>query len=907
MLPRVVNVSAKALATVAGPVTSWQTPNGPFNVEHLAGVNGAGDVIVFFWSPQHDWQAVDVSSVSGQKLLPGTSLCRWQTPNGPFNVEHVAGVSAAGDLIVFFWSPQHDWQAVNVSLISGGRLQAGAPVTAWQTPNGPFNVEHVAGVDPMGDLIVFFWSPQHDWQAVDASGVAGVKLSLGTAVTSWQTPDGPLNVEHVAGVSDTGDLQVFFWSPRHDWQAVNASQIAGRRVQPAAGLASWQTPDGPFNVEHVAGVSDTGDLQVFLWSPRHDWQAVNVSAVTSKRLRAVGNGYQRRSGYENVEYVFGEGLNGEAIVFSWTPSTDWVATDFAQFGVPPIDTAPEGWLVAGTAGHLAGRARGGALLVIWWNHATAIVTNRYSQERTGANHQETDLNAGNVRPGHFGLLFRRPVDGQVYAQPLYVPDVAVPGFGIRNVLYVATMHNTVFAFDADHPLSTAPLWQTSLGAAIPLPDPQIGPPGYSDISPSPSSDPHHPLLPAEVGVLSTPVISLAARTLFVVAATKEGGKYFHRLHALDIATGHEQPNSPVVVAQNGSESLHVNLPGGTTGDVLFESHRQLQRSGLALANGRVYVAFASYGDMNDYHGWVVAFEAQSLARREVFCTTPGVAGGDNARGGIWQAGQAGAVDHTGNLYYLTGNGGFDSATQFSDAILKLSPDLHLVDWFSPFNNLELNLVDADLGASGAMLVPGTDLLLAGGKESKLYLMHSSALGHFALNDQQIVQSFYVQVDQWNQLNGHHIHGGPIYWSTAAGTFVYVWPENAFLKQFRFLGQKFDQNPAFVSTTTDPNGVPGGTAGMPGGMMSVSSDGGTPNSGVVWASHPWNASANQNVVPGVLRAYDASDVRREIWNSQMTAARDAVGFFAKFSPPTIANGRVYQATFSGYVAVYGLLA
>jgi hypothetical protein len=649
MFPQVVDVSKKTSATVAGPVTSWQTPNGPFNVEHLAGVSAAGDVVVFFWSPQHDWQAVNVSSISGHKLRPGTSLCRWQTPNGPFNVEHLAGVSAEGDLIVFFWSPQHNWQAVNVSSISRHRLQPGAPVTAWQTRNGPFNVEHLAGVSPEGDLIVFFWSPQHDWQAVNASTVAHVKISPGSTVTSWQTPNGPFNVEHVAGVSATGDLFVFFWSPRHDWQAANVSHIAGPRLLSAAGLTSWQTPDGPFNVEHVAGVSATGVLFVFFWSPRHDWQAVDISAITGKRLSAVGNGYQRRSGYENVEYIFGEGGNGEAIVFSWTPSTNWVATDFSQFAVPRINTAPEGWLVAGSVGHLAGRAVNGALLVIWWNHATAVVTNRYSPERTGGNYQEIHLNADNVRPGHFGLLFRRPVDGQVYAQPLYVPDVPLPAIGIRNVLFVATMHNTVFAFDADHPLSTAPLWQRSLGPAIPLPDAQIGPGGYSDISPSPSSDPQHPLLPAEVGVLSTPVISLAARTLFVVAASKEGGQYLHRLHALDIATGNERPNSPVVVATNGSERLHVNVPGGTTADVLFESHRQLQRSGLVLGNGRVYVAFASYGDMNDYHGWVIAFDAQSLVRREVFCTTPSVAAGDDARGGIWQAGQAGAVDRAGNV------------------------------------------------------------------------------------------------------------------------------------------------------------------------------------------------------------------------------------------------------------------
>ena len=250
MLPNIVNVTQITGQRVTGRVTSWQTRDGPYTFEHLAGRDPSGNLIVFFWSPQHDWQAVNVTQIAGHTIAG--DLTSWQTRNGPYTVEHLAGRDPSGNLIVFFWSPQHDWQAVNVTQITGQRVTG--RVTNWQTRNGPYTVEHLAGRDPAGNLIVFFWSPQHDWQAVNVTQIAG--HTIAGDLSSWQTRDGPYTVEHLAGRDPAGNLIVFFWSPQHDWQAIDASAIAGHTI--AGDLTSWQTRNGPYTVEHLAGRDPRG-------------------------------------------------------------------------------------------------------------------------------------------------------------------------------------------------------------------------------------------------------------------------------------------------------------------------------------------------------------------------------------------------------------------------------------------------------------------------------------------------------------------------------------------------------------------------------------------------------------------------------------------------------------------------
>lgn len=523
---------------------------------------------------------------------------------------------------------------------------------------------------------------------------------------------------------------------------------------------------------------------------------------------------------------------------------------------------------------------------------TSVLTRHNDNNRTGAYLQETQLNTSNVNQ-QFGKLFAYHVDGQIYAQPLYVSNMNMADGDTHNVVYVATMHNMVYAFDADNPVAdNSPLWSRSLGSSAPLPDPNIGPVGpqgqsfYRDIS-------------VEVGIISTPVISLDKNVIYVVAFTKVGNTYSHHLHALDLVTGEERMGGPVQIVG----SVQGNGYDSKNGTITFTSNRQIQRAALLLANNVVYIAFAAYGDAPPYHGWVFAYNATTLQRMAVYNTTP-----NGREGGIWQAGQGLVADGDNNIYFITGNGTFTiDARNLGCTIVKLKPNLSLADWFAPHNCVALTNGDQDLGSAGASLIPGTNLLLGGGKESKFYLIQRDHMGHFnANNDDQIVQSFYVNLPGKDHYT-HHIHSGPVYWNGPNGPWIYVWAENDYLKAYHFDGEKFQVTPVSTSTTRDPQNVPGGSIGMPGGFLSISANGNTPGTGIVWASHPYDQNANQAVVDGIMRAYDASDLTKELWNSKQNASRDDIGKFAKFCPPTVANGKVYVASFSGELTVYGLLS
>ncbi|BCL77709.1 hypothetical protein ccbrp13_01740 [Ktedonobacteria bacterium brp13] len=549
-----------------------------------------------------------------------------------------------------------------------------------------------------------------------------------------------------------------------------------------------------------------------------------------------------------------------------------------------------------------------------------VLTQHNDNSRTGANLREVQLNTFNVNSQRFGKLFERQVDGHIYAQPLYVGNVIIPNKGIHNVVYVATMHNSVYAFDADDPHAAAPLWHVSLGPSVSLPDPNIGPRsgllaalrllvsvllknplsifslfkqlGTQDLQTAFSLFAGYKDIVDEVGIVSTPVISLAHSTLYAVAFTKVGDVYAHRLHALDLATGAERFGGPVQL----ETCVRGTGEGSVDGVVPFIPHRQLQRAALLLTNDVIYIAFASYGDQDPYHGWVFAYNATTLHRVGIYNDTS-----NGSEGGIWMAGQGPNADSENNIYFMTGNGTFQQdGSALGGCFVKLQPDLTLADWFAPFNTEALSQADIDIGSSGALLIPGTSLLIGGGKEGKFYLLNKDNMGHFnAASDSQIVQSFYVEQD-------HHIHGGLVYWNGPHGPWVYVWPENAFLRAYQLINGRFQTTPISQSTTTTPVGVPGGSPGMPGGMLSISANGNTAGSGILWASHPYRASAIHATVEGILRAYDASDLTRELWNSKQNEHRDDIGNFAKFCAPTIANGKVYMASFSRRLAVYGLL-
>ena len=499
-----------------------------------------------------------------------------------------------------------------------------------------------------------------------------------------------------------------------------------------------------------------------------------------------------------------------------------------------------------------------------------VWTQHNDNSRTGANLTEVQLTTSNVNPSQFGKLFQYSADAPIFAQPLVISNLSIPNKGMRNVVFVATMNNSVYAFDADDPRtdSNQPIWQISFNkpaagvTAVPS----------TDISTNGSYS-------GPVGVMGTPVIDVASGTMYLLARTKENGGYRQRLHALDIATGQERSASPVDI------SAAVISPDGTT--KVFDPKRETQRAALALANGRVYIAWSSLEDIVPYQGWIMAYDATTLRQAGVFNTAP-----TGGLAGIWMSGQAPAVDASGNVYVVTGNGAWDGITNFGQSVLKLSPSLALLDWFTPDNWQATSSADLDLGSSGALLIPGTRYVVAGSKEGKLYLLDSTNMGHMAAGNTQIPQVFQSST-------GNNIHGTPVPWSGPAGMRVYVWPETDFLKAYAFGGQSLNTSPVSQSTFKAP-------PGMPGGVLSLSANGNASGTGIVWASIPLSQDANPRSVPGVLRAFDANDLTNELWNSENKCS-DEIGTYAKFAAPTVANGKVYLPTFSNQLLVYGLLS
>jgi uncharacterized protein (TIGR03437 family) len=484
-----------------------------------------------------------------------------------------------------------------------------------------------------------------------------------------------------------------------------------------------------------------------------------------------------------------------------------------------------------------------------------VPTANYDNNRTNSNPNETLLTPSTVAVGSFGKLGSFPVDGQIYAQPLYISGVQIPGGGAKNVVYVVTMNNSVYAIDGDAPGTSVPLWQVNLGPPVTtalLPE-------FGDINPS-------------VGILSTPVIDAAAQVIYVVAETFESGAPVFRLHGLSLATGQETPSGPVVIAAAvaGSGSAAVN------GVVSFDPLWHLQRPGLALANGNVYVAFGSHSDSGPYHGWVISYNESNLQQQvAVFNTTPN---GD--AGGIWQAGRAPAIDSAGNIYVASGNGDFDGNTNLSGAVIKLSgATLSVIDWYTPAEWQYLDDNDLDVGSTGGVLVPGSNLVVAGDKGGHLINLNSGAMG--GIESTPGANEFAGSPAGIFQLS---------LWQSAQGPLLYEHDWHGPLKAYPVGTAGITQTPVSEGTWTGDSLYQG---------MAISSNGGT--GGIVW-----EVTGDHSLpgVPATLRAWNASDVTQQLWSSDIEPA-DVLGAFAKFAVPLVANGRVYVPTFSNEMAIYGL--
>jgi len=524
-----------------------------------------------------------------------------------------------------------------------------------------------------------------------------------------------------------------------------------------------------------------------------------------------------------------------------------------------------------------------------------VFTDNYDNYRSNANLQEYVLTKANVNPTHFGKLYAFAIDGEAYAQPLYVRGVSLPDGTVRNVLYVATMHNSVFAFDADATSGTAPLWNVNFGTSVNASD--FDYPADNTTTPPTPATPYTDIL-NEIGILGTPVIDPATSTLYAVNYTYSGSgsskQYAYYLHALDLATGAEKFNGPVLIQATVPGSGWGGLDTVVNNQLPFAASEYLQRPGLLLLYGTVYVAFGSHGDEAPWHGWLMAYDALTLQQTSVFNTTP-----NNAAGAIWQGGRGLAADSEGNIYCSTGNGDWDGLQSWGQSVLRLATEggFSVADYFTPAEWNPLNSNDTDLGSNGPTLIPGTSLLYAIGKEGELFLLDKTNLGKVAPLNSQIKQSFQAADPSLTlmQQEGAFLVFNTALWNNSGGQLLYLWPFGQPLRSFRMTNELFD-TVAYSTNMTEVNQSP-----MFG--MAVSAYGSLSNTGILWAT---STSAENLPGPGTLHAFDALDVSVELWNSDMTGTRDTLGNFTKYANPTVANGKVFQASSSGEIVVYGLL-
>ena len=551
--------------------------------------------------------------------------------------------------------------------------------------------------------------------------------------------------------------------------------------------------------------------------------------------------------------------------------------------------------IAFTAGHRRQAAACFSLLALSLTPALAspspVWTEHNDNGRTGQYLTETALTPANVNQTQFGKLFEYNLDDQSYTQPLYVPGLKMAVDGqVHDVVFVATVNNSVYAFDADSGIANncTPLWKVSLtpagGRAPNVADAELQGAGggtYTDFV-------------GQYGIVGTPVIDTSTDTLYVVARTVENGAFVQRLHALSLTSGAEVMGGPVVIS-------------GSAGGVNFDPALNNQRPALALVDGVVYIGWASHGDNGAYHGFLMGYSASTLQQTSIWAVT----NASGLKGGIWNSGQAITADVDGDIYVVTGNGTWDGTANFGSSFVKLTPGLSVLDYFTPSNYKALNGADTDLGSSGCLGIPGTTLLFGGGKQGMVYLVDSGKMGHEGATD-AVVQEFQATFPPSGDTG--HIHGGPAYFDSVNGQYIYLWGENDFLRTFQFTNGAASNQGSINSTPVASSTMraPVTNAGMPGGFLSISADGN--QNGIVWAYTPFDGNANTGTVKGILHAFNAQtfsgSTLTELWNSQQNSTRDSVGNYAKFTYPTIANGRVYVSTFgstssgTGQLVVYG---
>ncbi len=525
---------------------------------------------------------------------------------------------------------------------------------------------------------------------------------------------------------------------------------------------------------------------------------------------------------------------------------------------------------------------------------TPVLTQHNDNARTGQNTSETILTTANVNTSQFGKLFALPVDGQVYAQPLYVPGVTING-GVHNLVIIATENDSVYAYDADS-AGAVLLWKTKASLVDAAHGAGANETALETASTTGCSD-----MQPQIGITSTPVIDSTSKTIYVEAKSTNGTNYFHRLHALDLLTGNEKAPGPVVIAATVSGTGD----GSSNGQLSFDNLHQLNRPGLLLLNGTIYIGYASHCDSGPYHGWLFAYDAATFARKSVYVTTP-----NGGLGGFWMTGAGVAADASGNIFIASGNGDFDTthvpAGETGDTILKLGTTnqiLTQLDYFTPEEQSTLDSHDEDLGSGGVLLLPDQPgsfphILVEAGKEGRIYVVNRDQMttnnSHYCSgcpNDPEIIEESGIPAVG---AGGYGMFNTAAYWNNT----LYFWGVSDVLKSIPITNGL----PDFTHVTRSTAQI-----GFPGAGVSVSSNGTTAGSAIVWGiDSSQYGSPGPGPGPAVLYAFDATNISKMLYSSAQNAGRDAAGNAVKFTVPTVANGKVYVGT-STEVDVYGLVS
>ncbi|SPE51531.1 PA14 domain protein [Verrucomicrobia bacterium] len=777
------------------------------------------------------------------------------------------------------WNTADQFNYASTTLFSDGTLTAQVtsiqnadPATGWSKAGLMFRNDSTAGSVNVSIVATAGQGVSFQWRSTAGGSCANTQVPGITA---------PVWLQLVrAGQNFTG----YYSSDGNNWVQVNSQQIAMNSTV-MAGVDVTAHNNTALNTATYTNVSLTAVTNlvivnqpaspVLATSATLNGQVVSPGAGTPSVTIFYGtsDGGTNSASWQNSVPLGPTNGNFSATVTALATNTPYYFTAFAS------NSAAVSWAQPSLSFNTL--ARNPSVTPV------SVLTYHYDNTRQGANTNETWLTPGNVNTNTFGKLFSYALDGYVYAEPLIMTNVTIPGSGVHNVVFVATEHDTVYALDADSNSGTngGVLWQNNFGlsansATAPFGYRYSGG-GYTDIVP-------------EVGMTGTPVIDPTTGTIYVNAFTREivgnTTNFVHRIHALDVTTGAERPYSPVVVA--GS------VPGtgvGSSGGVqTFSAVQHGQRPALCLANGLLVVAYASYADTDPYHGWVFAYNATNLTFVSVFNTTPNASvaafGANAAEGGIWMGGGGICVDANDNLYLETGNGSFSANTNggdYADSFVRFSTTngLAVADYFTPYDQATLAANDTDLGSCGPLLLPDSvgsaahpHLIVGPGKSGKIYLVDRDHMGHWQSgSDSQIVESFNGIAGSWSP---------PAYWNNS----LFFQASSSPMKAFSIRNASINQ----TAVATAPVSV-GGLNGSP-----VVSANGT-NNGIVWVI---NNNSGISGSPATLYALNAANISQTLWTSAQLASRDSMGSGVKMTTPTVAGGKVYvggQYTLS----VYGL--